>query len=285
MAIQAFIYAVTTSFIYMLMAVGLTLIYGILHILNLAHGELYMAAATITFFLVHELGFSLLMSAVVAVVFVTILAIVLEKCLLWPLRDSFLRVVLGIVGVQMVLMGSALLAFGKYAEKYVLFPIPGNFQIFGAAISYHRLCVIGISAVLMTALYLFLKFSKHGQAMYALEQDSEGAVLQGVNVARLRLLAMAIAGALAGVAGIAAGTLTTITHTMGATPLIYGLTIVLLGGIGSVPGCVIGAFIIGFVETYLGIYANMHIASMAVFIILILILYLRPGGLLGHELS
>lgn len=285
MAIQAFVYAVTMSFIYMLMSVGLTLIYGILHILNLAHGELYMAAATITFFLVHELGFSLLMSAVVALVFVCILAIVLEKFLLWPLRDSFLRVVLGIVGVQLVLMGSALIAFGKYAEKYVSFPIPGNFHILGAAISYHRLGIIGISAVLMTGLYLFLKFSKHGQAMYALEQDSEGAVLQGVNVARLRLLAMAIAGALAGVAGIAAGTLTTITHTMGATPLVYGLTIVLLGGIGSVPGCIIGAFIIGFVETYLGIYANMHIASMAVFIILILILYLRPGGLLGHELS
>jgi len=285
MATQAFIFALTTSFIYMLMAVGLTLIYGILHILNLAHGELYMVAANVTFFLLHDLGFNLSTAAVISIIIVCLMAIVIEKGLLWPLRDSFLRVVLGIVGVQLVLMGSVLLIFGKYAEKYVSFPIAGNLQILGTPVSYHRLTIIGIAGVLMTGLYLFLKFSKHGQAMYALEQNSEGAALQGINVARIRLLAMGIAGVLAAVAGIAAGTLTTITHTMGGIPLIYGLTIVLLGGIGSVPGCIIGAFIIGFIETYLSIYTDIHITSMVIFMILILILYFRPGGLLGHELK
>jgi len=284
MVLQAFVFGLTISLIYLLMAIGLTLIFGILHIINLAHGEFYMIAATITFLLARELGFHLVAAAVTAAMFVCLLAIMVEKGLLWPLRANFLRLVLGITGVQLVLQGSALLSSGKFSEKYLSFPIAGSLSIFGAPVSYHRLTVISIATVLMAGLYLFLKFNRHGQAMYALEQDAEGAALQGVNAARIRLLAMVVAGALAAVAGIAAGTLTTITHTMGAAPLVYGFTIVILGGIGSVPGCIIGAFIVGFVETYLSVFTNGEIAQMAVFSILILTLYIRPGGLMGHEI-
>jgi branched-chain amino acid transport system permease protein len=137
----------------------------------------------------------------------------------------------------------------------------------------------------MVALYFFLRLSKHGQAMYALEQDSEGATIQGVNVMHIRLLAMGIAGGLAALSGWAAGTLYSLTPLMGFEPLMKGLTIVLLGGIGSLTGTVIAAFGIGMLESFIATFVARDVASMAVFLVLILTLYLRPGGLLGHALE
>lgn len=276
-----FVIGVQVGFIYLLMAAGLSLIYGILRILNLAHGELYMIAAYVAFFL-PRLGANIIIAVIISIITVVLLGLLLEKVVLWPLRNDVLRVVLGIVGVQLILQGIASMIGYGTGEKYVMFPIRGAIHILGASVSYQGLTIICVGAIVMGALYFFLKLSKHGQAMYALEQDSEGATIQGVNVLHIRVLAMAIACGLAALSGWAAGTLYSLTPLMGLEPLMKGLTIVLLGGIGSLTGTVIAAFGIGLLESFITTFIARDVASMAVFFVLILTLYLRPGGLLGH---
>lgn len=271
------------GFIYFLMAAGLSLIYGILHILNLAHGELYMVSALVAFYLPRLLGIDIITAVAISIALVALLAVLIEKLILWPLRDDTLRVVLGIVGVQLIIQGLAVMASSGTGEKYLMFPVRGDVHILGAFVSYQALTIIGIGLIVMVGLSLFLKLSKHGQAMHALEQDAEGAAIQGINVTNIRILAMGIAGGLAALAGWAAGTLYTISPLMGLEPLMKGLTIVLLGGIGSVAGTVIAAFAIGMLESYIATFVASDVANMAVFLVLILTLYLRPGGLLGHE--
>lgn len=280
-----FVIGVTVGFIYLLMAAGLSLIYGILHILNLTHGELYMVAAFVAFSLPLEFGVNIIIAVIISIILVTSLAILFEKLVLWPLRNDFLRVVLGIVGVQLILQGLAVMATHGAGEKYVMFPIRGAVRILGTSISYQGLTIICVGLLVMVGLFLFLRLSKHGQAMYALEQDSEGAAMQGVNLIHIRILAMGIAGGLAAIAGWAAGTQYNITPHMGLEPLMKGLTIVLLGGIGSLTGTIIAAFGIGLLESYIATFVARDVADMAVFLVLILTLYLRPGGLLGHALE
>lgn len=280
-----FVIGVTIGFIYLLMAAGLSLIYGILHILNLAHGELYMIAAFFAFYLPIWFGINIISAVIISILLVTLLAILLEKAVLWPLRNDFLRVVLGIVGVQLILQGIVVGVSSGTGEKYVMFPIRGAVHLLGTSISFQGITIICVSFIVMVGLYLFLKFSKHGQAMFALEQNSEGAAIQGINLSHIRILAIAIAGSLAGLAGWAAGTLYSITPHMGLEPLMKGLTIVLLGGIGSLTGTVIAAFGVGLLESYIATFIARDVADMAVFLVLILTLYLRPGGLLGHALE
>lgn len=205
-----FVIGVQVGFIYLLMAAGLSLIYGILRILNLAHGELYMIAAYVAFFL-PRLGANIIIAVIISIITVVLLGLLLEKVVLWPLRNDVLRVVLGIVGVQLILQGIASMIGYGTGEKYVMFPIRGAIHILGASVSYQGLTIICVGAIVMGALYFFLKLSKHGQAMYALEQDSEGATIQGVNVLHIRVLAMAIACGLAALSGWAAGTLYSLT--------------------------------------------------------------------------
>ncbi len=273
---------VTMGFIYLLMGAGLSLIYGILRILNLAHGEFYMIAAYTAFFLPRVLGVNIIVAVILSIVFVVGLGLLLEKAVLWPLRNNVLRVVLGIVGVQLILQGiGSVVGYGT-GEKYVMFPIRGAVHVLGTSISYQGLTIICVGMIVMVALHLFLRLSKHGQAMFALEQDSEGATIQGINVMHIRALAMAIACGLAAISGWAAGTLYSLTPLMGLEPLMKGLTIVLLGGIGSLTGTVIAAFGIGLLESFITTFVARDVASMAVFFVLILTLYLKPGGLLGH---
>jgi branched-chain amino acid transport system permease protein len=281
----AFVIGVTVGFIYLLMGAGLSLIYGILRILNLAHGEFYMIAAFVAFFLPREFGTHVIIAVIISIIVVVLLGLLLEKVVLWPLRNDLLRVVLGIVGVQLILQGTASIISYGTGEKYVMFPIRGAVHVLGTSISYQGLTIICVGGIVMVALYFFLRLSKHGQAMYALEQDSEGATIQGVNVMHIRLLAMGIAGGLAALSGWAAGTLYSLTPLMGFEPLMKGLTIVLLGGIGSLTGTVIAAFGIGMLESFIATFVARDVASMAVFLVLILTLYLRPGGLLGHALE
>jgi len=273
---------VTMGFIYLLMGAGLSLIYGILRILNLAHGEFYMIAAYTAFFLPQMLGLNIVTAVILSIFFVILLGIFLEKGVLWPLRHNLLRVVLGIVGVQLILQGVASFVGYGTGEKYLMFPIKGTVQVLGTTISYQMISIICVGVLIMSALFLFLRFSKHGQAMYALEQDSEGATIQGINVRHIRVLAMVIACGLAALSGWAAGTLYSLTPHMGLEPLLKGLTIVLLGGIGSLPGTIIAAFAMGLLESFITTFIARDIASMAVFFVLILTLYLKPGGLLGH---
>jgi branched-chain amino acid transport system permease protein len=273
---------VTMGFIYLLMGAGLSLIYGILRILNLAHGEFYMIAAYTAFFMPQVLGVNIITAVILSVIFVILLGLLLEKVVLWPLRHNVLRVVLGIVGVQLILQGVASIVGYGTGEKYVMFPIRGAIHVLGTSVSYQGVTIVCVGAVVMSALCLFLRFSKHGQAMYALEQDSEGATIQGINVMHIRVLAMAIACGLAALSGWAAGTLYSLTPLMGLEPLMKGLTIVLLGGIGSLTGTVIAAFAIGLLESFITTFIARDVASMAVFFVLILTLYLKPGGLLGH---
>jgi len=280
-----FVVGVTMGFIYLLMGAGLSLIYGILRILNLAHGEFYMIAAYTAFFLPRVLGVNIIVAVLLSVIFVVVLGFLLEKIVLWPLRNNVLRVVLGIVGVQLILQGIASIVGYGTGEKYVMFPIRGAIHVLGTSISYQGLTIICVGVVVMIALYLFLRLSKHGQAMYALEQDPEGATIQGINAMHIRVLAMAIACALAAISGWAAGTLYSLTPLMGLEPLMKGLTIVLLGGIGSFVGTIIAAFGIGLLESFVTTFIARDVASMAVFFVLILTLYLKPGGLLGHALE
>jgi len=175
------------------------------------------------------------------------------------------------------------LAIAGGTPKSYSSPFESVVKIGSLALSTERLVIIIAGFVLIGALFLFIRFTKNGQAMLAISQDREGAALQGININRLSAIAMFVGCALAGVAGGLVGALFTLTPTMGATVLMKGIAVIILGGLGSISGAVLGGLIIGLIDGLVPVVTSSYMASLIGFAIVILILLFRPRGLWGHE--
>jgi branched-chain amino acid transport system permease protein len=268
--------------IYILVALGLTLVLSIMGIVQMAHGEIYMLGAYGTYYFCVVFGLHYLVALFISTLILAIMGIVIEKIFYRPFRQGdFLPSLIMAVGLMVMLQTTAIVAFGS-SIKVVTTPFPGVMKIAGAFISWERLIVIVISVIFVIGLFLLLYKTKIGKAMVAVSQNLQGAALQGINADRVSSFAMFFGCGLAAVAGGLMGAIFNLSPSMGGYALMKGIAVIILGGLGSIGGAVVGGLILGFIDSVVPPFLSVQMASLVGFIIIILILIFRPQGIMGR---
>jgi branched-chain amino acid transport system permease protein len=282
--LQATANGIALGWLYVLMALGLTLMLSIMGILQLAHGEIYMIGAFVVYYLGTAFGLNLYAGIVVSMLVMAVVGIVMERFLFRPRprQDVVLTSIVVSVGLTLILTSGAIVGFGLY-QKALPRLAYGSFQIFGGGVPQDRIYAIGFSVVALGALYYFLQRTRLGQAMVASAQNREGSFLKGINPNQMSMMAMAIGCALAALAGALAGSIFMLQPYMGSTPMIKGLVIIVLGGLGSIPGALAGGMILGLIDGLVSVVFGSAIAAVAPLIVVIVLLLIRPKGMFGHD--
>ena len=265
---------------YVLMASGLSLIFGILQIVNFAHGQFYMIGACVLYWLYMKLGIPYVGSLVLVIGIVGGLGILVELIFLRKLLKSSIVATLGVVmGLLAGLEGLMEILFGVDDVK-VRSPFNGVLAFDQVLLPYERLAVIVASIIIIAGLYYWIRYTRQGTATRAVSQDRRAAELLGIDVTRIRLVVMGIGTALAAAAGGLIAPLFFVNPYMGTNAMFKSLIIVTLGGMGSLPGAALGGIILGFIEstgqTYLG-----NVTELFGFLLIIIILLVKPQGLFG----
>ncbi len=280
---QIFINGVVLSCYYVLVAVGLNLIMGIMHIVNFAQGTVYMLSAMLLYLLCVEAGLSYFLSGALSIAGTAGLGILMEKFLFRRLLGQFLPSLVMSLGLLLAIEGGTWLEFG-IISKAVPSPFRGLVKVWGAAVSYERLVVIFGGLALIAGLFLFIRHTKAGKAIRAVEQNREAAILQGIEIPRICRLVFIVSFSLSAAAAFLVSPMLVIDPNIGHTPLLKGLVIIVLGGMGSVTGTLVGGFIIGFIESITGSFFDPTIGGIFSFVILMAILLIRPTGLLPYRM-
>ncbi len=271
--------------IYALIALGYTMVYGIAKMLNFAHGDVIMVGAYTLSVSASLLGISPYLGVLLSIVFCAVLGVVLEKIAYKPLRNSSpLAVLITAIGVSYFLQSLALLLFGSQQQKVAsVINIPsiylGSIELTGESI-----VTLGVTIVIMVSLTLFIKKTKTGRAMLALSEDRGAAQLMGINVNRTISITFAIGSGLAAVAGVLfVSSYGFVGPYTGSLPGIKAFVAAVLGGIGSIPGAMLGGVLLGVIESFSQAYISTQLSDAIVFGVLILVLLVRPAGLLGRK--
>jgi len=271
---------------YAMIALGYTMVYGIAKMLNFAHGDIIMVGGYIMYVAMYTAGLNIFVGMAVAIVFCVGLGILTERAAYRPLRGaSPLAVLITAIGVSYLLQSLAQIIFGSGQKMLMKLKITGALKIGMLSVDYSTLITLGVAAVIMVALTLFVKFTKTGRAMIAVSEDRDAAKLMGVNVNFIIMITFAIGSALAAVASFFMLIKSPIvTNTMGAMPGIKAFTAAVIGGIGSIPGAMIGGILLGVVEAISNSIPPIAPYTDAIeFSILIIILLVKPSGLLGKK--
>lgn len=279
---QGIINGLSAGLIYVLVALGVTLVFGIMRIIQLAHGEMYMLGAHTVYYACVVLGINVFLSFVIAATSTGLVGMIVERFLLRRFRGAIEPSVVVAIGLVLLLQTFAVVAFGSN-EKNIPRLIPGILTAWGIRISWDRVLAVIVGASLVFALYLFIRGTKVGQAMIAISQDRDAASLQGINVNRISSITMAIGCALAAVAGGLMGSIFSVEPFMGSFAISKGLAVIILGGLGSIPGAVIGGLILGLIDGVVPLYYSTTVAHIVGFASIIVILIIRPKGLMGRE--
>ena len=270
--------------IYAIIALGYTMVYGIAKMLNFAHGDIIMVGGYVSFCAMSYLGLPALPSALLAMLACTVLGIIIERLAYKPLRSApSLAVLITAIGVSYFLQNSALLIW-KAAPKSYPAVVSGSAEFFGGELKvpYISLLTIVICLVIMLGLSTFVSKSKMGKAMRACSEDKGAAQLMGINVNRTISMTFAIGSALAAIAGVLLCSFNSqLRPTTGSMPGIKAFTAAVFGGIGSIPGAFLGGLLLGIIEAMAKAYISMQLANSIVFAVLIVVLLVKPSGLLG----
>ncbi len=281
--LQTILNAVYAASFMALVAVGLVLIFGVMGVINFAHGELYMLGAYAVVAVYAEAKFPFLLAVAVGLLFVGLVGIAMERGLFRPLRDNPLGGLTVSIGFLLVLQALTVLGFGVRMEHI---PPPTQivlevFGVEGVVLPLQRLYVIAATIVLLLALWVFLRKTRFGWALRACAQDAEAAALQGISLDRTARLAMFIGAALAGVAGALTAPLVRTYPYMGHSVIVTAFIIVIVGGIGSLEGAVVAAVLYGFVHTFVTTFYDGVIADIVGLVLMLVVLIVRPTGLFG----
>lgn len=281
LTLKIIINGLTSSMVYILMALGFTLIFGIMRIVNFAHGELYMLGAFGVYVLASELGWSYWLAVPLTALLVGVLGAVLERFLFRPFIGRELNGMIMALAVSITLQALVFIAFGT-DERSVPRPVSGIIEIGNLIVPRDRL-VVGLLALVILALFwAFMRFTRVGLAMRAVVQDEEIAAIHGIRPQRIYPLAVGLGAMLAGFAGALMAPIYTVYPYMGLQPMVKAFIVVILGGLGSVPGAVLGGVVLGLTESAFATLVSTTVATMVSFGIVILILLARPSGLLGR---
>jgi branched-chain amino acid transport system permease protein len=265
-----------------LMAIGLTLIYGILMVVNFAHGEFYMLGGVALYYVMTAAGMGYWLGAIVTIIAVGALGWVFEVLIFRRFHGDLIGGCIAAIALSIGIQSIAWELFGPRTRS-VPAPVNGTVHIFGAVVSSDRLLVVIVSLVTILALAWFIKYAKLGKAMRAVSQDSEAARVQGIPAARISALAFGIATALAALAGVLVAPQTFVNPAMGSVPLMFAFIVVIIGGMGSVMGSFIAAMIIGLQQNLTTLWIGSEWSIGVAFLLAIIVLIMRPKGLMGHD--
>jgi branched-chain amino acid transport system permease protein len=268
---------------YAIIALGYTMVYGIAKMLNFAHGDVIMAGGYVMFVTLAALGHPVL-ALIAAIIFCVILGVTVERLAYRPLRGaSPLAVLITAIGVSSLLQSVAQIIFGSDTKMPIKLQISGSLSIGSVDIAYSTIITLVITVVIMTVLTLFVSKSKTGRAMVAVSEDRDAALLMGINTNRIIAITFAIGSALAAVAGyLMLCKAPSLSVTFGAMPGIKAFTAAVIGGIGSIPGAMLGGILLGVVESLsYSVPALAPYTEAVEFAILIVVLLLKPSGILG----
>ena len=285
--IQTLISGLSLGSIYALIALGYTMVYGIAKMLNFAHGDVIMVGAYMVITTVFRMHVPPLIAVVLSVIVCAVLGVLIEFLAYRPLRKApALAVLITAIGVSYLLQNLALLIFGSEQQSFPTILSLPSFEISGVTVDGITLATLAVTAVIMIALTLFINKTKMGKAMRAVSEDKEAAELMGISVNKTISITFAIGSALAAVASVFYGAAYTyITPTTGSMPGIKAFTAAVFGGIGSIPGAMLGGILLGLIEQLSKTYISTLWADAIVFGVLVLILVVKPTGLLGHKIS
>ena len=275
--------------VYAIIALGYTMVYGIAKMLNFAHGDVIMIGSYVIFLAVGKANLNPYLSILLAMVFCTVLGVTIERIAYRPLRKAAtLAVLITAIGMSYFLQNIALLLFGADTKSF-----PDVFGLPAIRFADGRLTIPGITIltiitciVIIIGLELFINRTKQGQAMLAVSEDRGAATLMGVNVNSTIALTFAIGSALAAIAGVLfCARYQALNPYTGAIPGIKAFTAAVFGGIGSIPGAFIGGLLLGIIESLSSAYISSELANAIVFGVLVLVLLIRPTGILGKQIQ
>jgi branched-chain amino acid transport system permease protein len=270
------------SGVYALLALGFSLIFGVARIVNIAHTAFYMLAAYALYGLLVIGGMPLLLAIPLAVAAVVALSLICYKLVIEPVRQHESAVLIATIALALIFQESLLVAFGG-SFRGIPNAVEGVVSIIGVRVSYQRLIVLVVVALTLAATWYLLNRTRLGLAIRAAANDQEIANLMGINVSRVAMYTVGISVALAAIAGVVVAPVFVVDPLMWLAPLVTMLAIVVLGGLGSLKGSVIGAFIIGYVEaiTVFAVPSGSYLKGAVALSIMVLVLLIRPEGLFG----
>ena len=268
---------------YAIVALGLTLVMGILNIPNFAHGHLYMLGGYITYFFMSNIGIGYWPALLLSVIVLGMVGVVMERIVYRPLNDApHINAFIAAIGALLFLESLALVVWGPQGLR-ISNPHPQIFNIMGITVGLQRLIVIIGAAALILLLHLFLKKTLVGTTIEAVAQNREGAMLNGINVNRVSAITFFISSATAAVAASFLSPIFMLSPAMGAILGMKAFIIVILGGMGSIPGAILGGYILGLIESLGGGYISAEYKDVFAFGALILILSIKPTGIFGKK--
>ncbi|MFD1672108.1 branched-chain amino acid ABC transporter permease [Agrilactobacillus yilanensis] len=281
--LQQLINGLSLGSIYALLALGYTMVYGIIKLINFAHGDVYMLGAFWGYYMINQFHVGFWTALIVSMIFCAIVGVVIEFLAYRPLRNSPRIVVLiTAIGVSFLLENGMSYLFSSSPRDFPQAMQMVRYHFWGISISNIQILILVTSIVLMILLQLIIKRTRMGKAMRAVSVDPEAAKLIGINVNHTISFTFALGSALAGAAGVMIGLYyNSIDPLMGMTPGIKAFVAAVLGGIGLIPGAALGGFVIGIVETIVQALGFSAFRDAAVYAILIIILIIRPAGILG----
>ena len=288
MLIEQLINGITLGSIYAVVALGFTLVFGVLGIINMAHGEIFMMGAFVGVILTGVLGWPLWLAFLIAIAVTGVLGYLLERFALRPLRGkkgvSHLAPLISTIGVSILLENLTHHFFGAGNKPFRTPFAEISFQVGSITIYLVQLVIFVISVILMVSLSYWLSKTKAGKALRATAENLETASILGVDTKRIIILTVVIASAMGGIAGILVGmAFNSVSPQMGLAIGLKGLAIIILGGMGNVKGAMVGGLILGLSETILVAYGNSGYRDAIAFIMIIVILLLRPQGIFGQK--
>jgi branched-chain amino acid transport system permease protein len=284
--LQSIINSLIQGGFFALWAVGLVMVFGVMGVVNFAHGELVMVGAYAIWVLHSQYGAPYLVALCLAVILVMSIGLLMEQFLFRPKREDPLGGLINSIGVLFILQVAAHLVGGTGPAKQVPPPYSGTLVVEGLLrIPYQRLFSIGVSAVALVVLFYFLTCTKLGWSLRAVALDREASALQGININRTSMIAMGASAALAGLAGALMAPMTNIYPHMGHNVIITSFIVTIVGGIGSLSGAVLAAFIYAFLHTFVTAYVSGTVATMCGLLIMVLVLIVKPTGIMGQRVS
>ncbi|BEH00773.1 High-affinity branched-chain amino acid transport system permease protein LivH [bioreactor metagenome] len=285
--LQQLINGLSLGSIYALIALGYTMVYGIIQLINFAHGDVYMVGAYVGYVCMAHFHLGFFTSLIVAMAVCAVLGMVIERVAYKPLRNSTrIAVLITAIGVSLLLEYTMMYFAGAEVRTYPPMPgfMSGSYHLGGVTVTALQLMIIAISVLLMVALQFIVKRTRLGRAMRAVSQDADAARLMGISVDNTISFTFALGSALAGAAGVLVGVYyNSINPLMGILPGLKAFVAAVLGGIGLIPGALIGGYLIGTMEVVVSGLGFSTYRDAAVFAILILVLIVKPSGLLGKN--
>lgn len=281
--LQQIINGLTIGMGYVLMATGLTLVFGVMGIINFAHGEFYMLGAYFTFLIIQWLPVGYFLAGIVAVAIVAVLGLVTHRLAVEPLMGTHhLNTLLSTFAVSLFILYSVYLGFGSFPRRIVT-PLGYPVQFGGLFLTGQKVFAFAVGVLIIVGLNRFLRGTTLGKLLRATSQNRQAAAILGINIRRIERAAFVIGLSLAGLAGVLMGPVSLATPQMGQVAMIKAFAILVIGGMGSIPGAIVGGLLLGVVEALGAGYVSSAWKDAIAYGVLILVLLAKPTGLFGVE--